>query len=97
MTFRTLSIRLASVAATSLVVVAVAGGGIVDVNPDISTNSDPNGSSGGRINAGLARVIGEPNTFYAASEYGGLFKTTDGAVNWTHLNGHIPTYMGRRG
>ena len=92
MTFRTLSIRLASVAATSLVVVAVAGGGIVDVNPDISTNSDPNGSSGGRINAGLARVMGQPNTFYAASEYGGLFKTTDGAVNWTHLNGHIPTF-----
>ena len=48
MTFRTLSIRLASVAATSLVVVAVAGGGIVDVNPDISTNSDPNGSKLGR-------------------------------------------------
>jgi len=91
MTLRSLSIRLASVA-TFLVVVAVAGGGIVDVNPDMSTNSDPNGSSGGRINAGLARVVGQPNTFYAASEYGGLFKTTDGAANWTHLNGHIPTF-----
>ncbi len=70
---------------------ASAGASIVDVNPDASDNSSANASTGGRINSGLATVPGQANTFYAASEYGGLFKTTDGGVNWAHLDGFVPS------
>src|SRR5262249_37367829 len=62
----------------------------VDVNPDVSTNSDPDASTGGRVN-GLASVPGSDQIFYAASEFGGLFKTTDGGMNWVRLNRHLPT------
>src|SRR5438874_3241878 len=63
--------------------------GITDINPNASTNSNANASSGGRVN-GLASASGNNQVFYAASEYGGLFKTTDGGNNWSRLNGHIP-------
>ncbi|HXQ37640.1 MAG TPA: hypothetical protein VN843_26750, partial [Anaerolineales bacterium] len=61
-----------------------------DVNPDASDNGDADASSGGRVN-GLASVAGNNQIFYAASEFGGLFKTTDGGVNWSRLNMHLPT------
>ena len=61
-----------------------------DVNPDASDNGDADASSGGRVN-GLANVAGNNQIFYAASEFGGLFKTTDGGVNWSRLNRHLPT------
>jgi photosystem II stability/assembly factor-like uncharacterized protein len=78
--------------AAALIAVSVAGAQITDVNPNASDNSNANASTGGRINAGLARVAGQPNTFYAASEYGGLFRTTDGGANWTHLDGFVPAF-----
>ena len=63
--------------------------GITDINPNSSDNSNANASSGGRVN-GLANASANNQVYYAASEYGGLFKTTDGGNNWSHLNGHQP-------
>jgi photosystem II stability/assembly factor-like uncharacterized protein len=60
-----------------------------DINPNASDNSNANASSGGRVN-GLSSDPGSNQVFYAASEYGGLFKTTDGGNNWSRLNGHLP-------
>ena len=45
-----------------------------DINPDVSSNSNPNGSTGGRVN----HMAADPTTndvFYLASEYGGLFRS----------------------
>ncbi len=52
--------------------------------------TDPDGASGGRVN-GLATVTGDNSIFYAASEWGGLFKSTDSGRTWAHLDGHVPT------
>lgn len=62
-----------------------------DVNPDFSDSdpSDPDGASGGRVN----RLAVEPSNdlvMYAASEWGGLFKTLDGGLTWFRLDGHVP-------
>ncbi|HEV3467894.1 MAG TPA: hypothetical protein VG148_01125 [Pyrinomonadaceae bacterium] len=65
---------------------------ISEINPDQSTldANNPNGASGGRVN-GLARAPGGSTTFYAASEWGGLFKSTDAGATWSRLNKHLPT------
>ncbi|MGH9222640.1 MAG: hypothetical protein ACRD2W_02285 [Acidimicrobiales bacterium] len=60
-----------------------------DVNPDASTNADVNSASGGRTN-GLSSTSGNNQIFYAATEFGGLYRTTDGGANWAHLVGHLP-------
>lgn len=62
-----------------------------DVNPDFSDTdpNDPDGASGGRVN----KIAVEPDNdqvMYAASEWGGLFKTLDGGLTWFRLDGHIP-------
>lgn len=63
---------------------------IEDINPDGSTVAQPlNGSQGGRVN-GLKVAAGSNQVAYAASEWGGIFKTTDGAQTWVHLDGHLP-------
>jgi hypothetical protein len=66
-----------------------AGVQIFDINPDTSNNSNANASSGGRVN-GLAADPGNNQVYYAASEYGGLFKSTNGGASWARLNGHLP-------
>lgn len=87
--------RLAVVSATLIVllVVAVASAAVVwqDVNPDSSDldATDPDAASGGRVQ-GLAAVPGDNQTFYAATEWGGLYKSTDGGVTWARLDGHLP-------
>ena len=63
---------------------------ILDINPDRSELADAAGASGGRV-TGLGADVGDRNTFYAASEWGGLFKSTDRGVTWSHLDGHTPT------
>lgn len=63
-----------------------------DINPDASDNPGRNSASGGRVN-GLASTSGDNQVFYAASEFGGLFKTTDGGSTWSRLDGHLPTVM----
>jgi uncharacterized repeat protein (TIGR01451 family) len=70
----------------------VPGTTFVDVNPDMSsldTGGDPDGASGGRCN-GLASVPGTNQIFYVASEWGGLYRTTDAGLTWSHLDGHVP-------
>ena len=67
---------------------------ITDINPDQSTLDpvDPDGASGGRVN-GLSAVVGDPDTYYAASEWGGLYKTTDftnAGGEWFRLESHLP-------
>lgn len=67
---------------------------VKDVNPDTG-QGDPilgggrNTSSGGRAN-GLAIDPANPNVLYAASEWGGLWKTLDGGSNWFRLEDHKP-------
>jgi len=62
-----------------------------DVNPDNSDldPSDPDGSSGGRVN-GVATVRSDNQTYYAASEWGGLYKSRDRGLTWSHLDRHVP-------
>ena len=61
-----------------------------DISPDQSNNSDPDGATGGRVN----NVTIDPSNaarVYAASEFGGVFRSTDGGLTWAHLDGHVPT------
>lgn len=51
--------------------------------------TDPDGASGGRVN-GLAISADNNQLMYAASEWGGLFRSTNGGRNWQHLPGHVP-------
>lgn len=60
-----------------------------DINPDVSDNPSANATTGGRAN-GVTNVPGEPDTYYSASEFGGIFKTVDGGASWFHLDGHLP-------
>lgn len=61
-----------------------------DINPNNSDldATDPDGASMGRVN-GLATTP-ESSILYAASEFGGLFKSFDHGITWDHLPGHLP-------
>lgn len=92
-----LALLLLSLVMTKPLQTAAGPAGVIieDVSPDNSdldppgSGGDPDGASGGRVN-GLATVSDDNQVFYAASEWGGLFKTEDGGDNWTRLNGHLP-------
>ena len=77
-----------------LALLAVAAGHaqltIAEINPTRSTfdATDPDGASGGRVN-GLGRASN--TVFYAASEWGGIYKSTDAGRKWIRLDAHIPT------
>ena len=88
------SLALTSVAVGPGVPIASAapGDNFTDINPDASDNANRNSTAGGRVN-GLASASNDNGVFYAASEWGGIFKTTDGAVTWSHLDGHLPVVM----
>jgi photosystem II stability/assembly factor-like uncharacterized protein len=62
-----------------------------DINPSWSNldASDVNGGTGGRVN-GLAVKWADPTTYYAASEWGGIYKSTDSGLTWFRLDGHNP-------
>jgi hypothetical protein len=64
---------------------------LVDISPDQSSldATDPDGASGGRVNGLGSDSSG--SSFYLASEWGGLFKSTDNGLTWSHLDGHLPT------
>jgi len=63
---------------------------IVEFNPRSSTLSatNPNGASGGRV-TGLARA--GASTYFIASEWGGLYKSTDAGQTWRRLDAHLAT------
>ncbi len=80
----------AALTATSLTAVSTVASAVpVDINPDTSDNANANASSGGRVNH-MGSTPNDNQTFYLASEYGGLFKSTDGGNGWSHLDGHLP-------
>src|SRR5262245_1560430 len=63
---------------------------ITDISPDRSTISHADGAAGGRLHrVGTAASI--PTRVFAASEWGGIFRSNDGGVNWAHLDRHVPT------
>ena len=60
-----------------------------DISPNQSNNSDPDGATGGRVDD----VTIDPSNatrVYTASEFGGVFRSTDGGLTWAHLDGHVP-------
>jgi photosystem II stability/assembly factor-like uncharacterized protein len=65
---------------------------IKEISPTHSESGGPdpvtNAATGGRVNH-LARAT--DNIFYAASEYGGLFKSTDTGRTWARLDSYLPT------
>lgn len=65
---------------------------ITDISPDNSSlhASDADGASGGRVN-GLAVDRATAQRLYAASEWGGLWRSNDNGLTWFHLDGHVPT------
>jgi photosystem II stability/assembly factor-like uncharacterized protein len=62
-----------------------------DINPDRSNgdNADPDRATGGRVN-GVGPDPNNSQVFYAASEWGGIYKSTNGGLNWTRQDGHNP-------
>ncbi|MCA1615117.1 MAG: hypothetical protein LC800_13485 [Acidobacteria bacterium] len=60
---------------------------VVEINPTHSNVGGMN-ATGGRVNH-LGRAT--DSIFYAASEFGGLFKSTDAGRTWARLDAHLPT------
>ena len=63
---------------------------VTEINPNQATfdPNDADSASGGRVNQ-LGRAA-NGTTFFAASEWGGIFRSTDTGQTWTHLPGHVP-------
>lgn len=62
-----------------------------EVNPDFTDthNVDPDRASGGRVNR-LAIEPGNNSVMYGASEWGGMYKSSDAGLTWGRLDGHLP-------
>jgi len=75
---------------------ALQASSVNDINPDTSTlhGTDADGSAGGRVN-GLAISAGTRTVVYAASEWGGLFKSLDRGNTWEHVDSHVPAALWR--
>lgn len=87
----TVSVLAALAATLTWAMVGIPPFSVVDVGPDDSV-FDPgsrNATSGGRVN-GLAIDPSNDLFVYAASEWGGLFKSLDGASSWIQLDEHRP-------
>jgi len=61
-----------------------------DLSPSQSNTHgrSPNAASGGRVN-GLASAR-DKSLMFAATEWGGLYRSTNGGRTWSHLAGHLP-------
>ncbi len=62
---------------------------VQDINPNVSTNGDADATTGGRVNH-VAQAPGGTTVYYAASEQGGIFKSTNSGATWSHREGHVP-------
>lgn len=62
---------------------------ITEFGPKTADHPSPNAAAGGRVN-GLAIDPTNNDVLYAASEWGGLFKSTDRGERWQHLASHVP-------
>jgi hypothetical protein len=64
---------------------------VVNISPVNSDrdNSDPNSASGGRVNK-LAAHPTNDQIYFAASEWGGLYRSTDRGRNWSYIPSHVP-------
>jgi len=62
-----------------------------DVSPDQSDTdpSDPDGATGGRVNHVAVHPTNN-QVMFAASEWGGIYSSTDGGLNWGFHPGHLP-------
>src|SRR5688572_28703381 len=77
----------------ALLLLTVANGQAItikEINPTRSSVGGEVNGSGGRVHH-LARATNE--IFYAATEFGGLFKSTDAGRTWARLDNHLPTRM----
>jgi hypothetical protein len=84
-------VALAAVAVFAAAVPAAALSGATDINPNSSDldASDPDGASGGRMN-GIGADPNNNQVFYGATEWGGIYKSTNGGLSWSHLDSHTP-------
>jgi uncharacterized repeat protein (TIGR01451 family) len=90
---RTLALLLVLFVAVAVPVPAAAfAKSIEDISPDVSDSGNANASTGGRSN-GVASVPGDNQTYYSATEWGGLYKSANGGASWVHLDGHLPQAM----
>jgi hypothetical protein len=89
--FVRLCLALAAAVAFAAAVPAAALPGASDINPNSSDldASDPDGASGGRMN-GLGADPNNNQVFYGATEWGGIYKSTNGGLSWSHLDNHTP-------
>src|SRR6266567_4297070 len=83
-------ICLCAIALCALLQLNVANSQILTVREINPTHSNIGGmnATGGRVNH-LGRAT--DSIIYAASEFGGLFKSTDAGRTWTRLDAHLPT------
>ena len=65
---------------------------VTEINPTRSVlhPTDRNGGSGGRV-TGVSHDRNNPKVYYVATEWGGLYKSTDTGLTWDRLDGHLPT------
>ena len=62
-----------------------------DINPDQSNfaASEADGASGGRVNH--IALSSDSSVALATTEWGGIYRSTDLGLTWSHLDGHVPT------
>jgi photosystem II stability/assembly factor-like uncharacterized protein len=84
------SLRLACASALLLLAAGSARAQPITIREINPTRSDTGGNAatGGRVNH-LGRAT--DSVFYAASEFGGLFKSADAGRTWARLDSHLPT------
>jgi photosystem II stability/assembly factor-like uncharacterized protein len=82
-----LALALAAILAEPPPASAQLSASVMDVSPEAFALPG-SGHTGGRAN-GIA-VASDGTTFYAATEWGGLYKSLDAGRNWFPLEGHLP-------